>query len=66
MSEDLIDHLGSDEGSFTHSDVARLGLRPDVKLPERMRPKSSALAHAYNPSTDTGEARAEALNSNIA
>lgn len=57
-----MDHLGSEEGSFTHSDVAGLGLWPDVRLPERMRLKPSALAYVYDASSiHTGDARAEGM-----
>jgi hypothetical protein len=56
-----MDHLGSEEGSFPHSDVVGLGLLPDVRLPERMRPKPSALAHVFDPSTHTRDARAEGV-----
>lgn len=57
-----MDHLGSEEGSFTNSDVAGLGLWPDVRLPERMRLKPSALAYVYDSSTHTGDGRAEGMS----
>lgn len=58
MSEDLMDHLGSEEDSSTLWDVAGLGLQPDVKLSKRMRPKLGVLAPDYNPSTHTRETKA--------
>lgn len=38
-----MDHLGSEEDSPAFSDVAGLGLWPDVRLSKRRRPKLSAL-----------------------
>lgn len=63
-----MDHLGSEEGSFTHSEAAELGLPPDVSLPERTRPKPSALAHVCDPSTHTGrcQGRKRARHYNLA